>query len=77
MFGLPIKHGDSSKIMGITRAANFTIRQNDLSKGMKALAHPARIGIIEHLLKSNECICSDLVEVLGLAQATFPSTCMN
>lgn len=57
--------------MGVTKTANFTIRQNDLAKMMKALAHPARIGIIEHLLKSQACICNDLVEVLGLAQATI------
>lgn len=38
---------------------------------MKALAHPARIAIIQHLLQSDTCICGDLVEELGLAQATI------
>ncbi len=38
---------------------------------MKALAHPARIAIIQHLVKSDACICGDLVEELGLAQATI------
>jgi DNA-binding transcriptional ArsR family regulator len=57
--------------MGVTKSANFTTAQNDLAKMMKALAHPARIGIIEHIIKANECICNDLVEVLGLAQATI------
>lgn len=57
--------------MGVTKTANFTDKQNDLAKMMKALGHPARIGIIEHIIKANECICNDLVEVLGLAQATI------
>lgn len=38
---------------------------------LKALAHPARIAILQHLLKANECICSNLVDELGLAQATI------
>ena len=38
---------------------------------MKALAHPARIAIIQHLIKINTCICGDLVEELGLAQPTI------
>ncbi len=38
---------------------------------MKALAHPARIAIIQQLVKANVCICGDLVEELGLAQATI------
>jgi DNA-binding transcriptional ArsR family regulator len=37
---------------------------------LKALAHPARIAIIQHLVKSEHCICGDIVEELGLAQAT-------
>ena len=38
---------------------------------MKALAHPARIAIIQRLVKLNACFCGDLVEELGLAQATI------
>jgi len=38
---------------------------------MKALAHPARIAIIQHLIKANACICGDLVGELGLAQPTI------
>lgn len=37
----------------------------------KAIAHPARIAILQHLVKINACICVDLVEELGLAQATI------
>jgi len=38
---------------------------------MKALAHPARIAIVQQLVKANACICGDLVDELGLAQATI------
>jgi DNA-binding transcriptional ArsR family regulator len=38
---------------------------------MKALAHPARIAIIQQLIRSNACICGELVDELGLAQATI------
>jgi len=38
---------------------------------MKALAHPARIAIIQFIIKSESCICGDLVNELGLAQATI------
>ncbi len=38
---------------------------------MKALGHPARIAIIQTLVKAEACICGDLVEELGLAQATI------
>ena len=36
----------------------------------KALAHPARIKILRHLLHEDRCICGRIVEVLPLAQST-------
>ena len=57
--------------MGTTKTEIFTERQNKLAQMMKALGHPARIAIIQQLLKTNVCICGDLVEELGLAQATI------
>lgn len=36
----------------------------------KALGHPARIRIIEHLKAIDHCICSDIVQILPLAQST-------
>lgn len=56
--------------MGHTKSDLFTAQQNDLAQIAKAFAHPARIAIVEHLLKANACINSHLVEELGLAQAT-------
>jgi len=57
--------------MGITKSDLYTTRQNALATMLKAIAHPARIAILQHLIKANACICGDLVEELGLAQATI------
>ena len=57
--------------MGVTKSEIFSEKQNRLAQMMKALAHPARIAIIQHLIKANACICGDLVDELGLAQATI------
>ncbi|MGE9313621.1 ArsR/SmtB family transcription factor [Niabella sp. CJ426] len=57
--------------MGLTKSDIFTAEQNHLSVLFKALAHPARIAILQHLIKQNACICNDLVAELGLAQATI------
>ena len=56
--------------MGVTKALVFTEEQYRIAELVKALAHPARIAIIQHLLKEKSCVCGDLVEVLPLAQAT-------
>src|ERR1700738_1399809 len=57
--------------MGLTKSEIFTDKQNKLASMMKALAHPARIAIIQHLIRTNACICGDLVDELGLAQPTI------
>lgn len=57
--------------MGITKSEIFSSKQNKLASLMKALAHPARIAIIQHLIKAEHCICGDIVDELGLAQATI------
>lgn len=57
--------------MGLTKTELFTKNQNEIAAMAKAIAHPARIAILQHLLKANACINGDLVEHLGLAQATI------
>lgn len=57
--------------MGVTKSEIFSTEQNKLAQLMKALAHPARIAILQQIIKSNSCICGDLVNDLGLAQATI------
>jgi len=36
----------------------------------KALGHPARIQIVEHLKTIDHCICGEIVQILPLAQST-------
>ncbi|MGA1465717.1 MAG: ArsR/SmtB family transcription factor, partial [Balneolaceae bacterium] len=36
----------------------------------KALAHPARIAILQTLARQNSCFCGDLTNILPLAQST-------
>ena len=57
--------------MGITKSDLFSTEQNELAVVAKVFAHPARIAIVQHLLKANTCINGDLVQELGLAQATI------
>ena len=57
--------------MGVTKKNLFSNDQNAIALSAKAFGHPARIAIIQYILKSNACINSDLVQELGLAQATI------
>lgn len=56
--------------MGASKTAYFTDRQNQIARLAKALAHPARIAILDYLSKTDSCICGDIVNELPLAQAT-------
>lgn len=57
--------------MGVTKTEQFTEKQNRTANLLKALAHPARVAIVEHLMKAKTCICGDLVGELSLAQPTI------
>lgn len=57
--------------MGVTRTDLFTTNQNQLATWARVLGHPARIAILQYLLKRNTCVCGSLVHELGLAQATI------
>jgi ArsR family transcriptional regulator len=56
--------------MGATKTEHFTEKQNQIATMAKALGHPARIAIIEYLMKVDTCICGDIVNELPLAQPT-------
>ncbi|MCB9185460.1 MAG: winged helix-turn-helix transcriptional regulator [Flavobacteriales bacterium] len=56
--------------MGLTKTHQFTKEQNDLAELAKAMAHPARIAILQYLSKQNSCVCGSIVNEIGLAQAT-------
>lgn len=57
--------------MGATKSQHFTGKQNSIAVMIKALGHPARIAIIEYLIKVDSCICGDIVNELPLAQPTI------
>lgn len=57
--------------MGATKTEHFTVKQNEVASMAKALGHPARIAIVEHLLSVNSCICGDIVNEIPLAQPTI------
>ncbi|BDD00267.1 metalloregulator ArsR/SmtB family transcription factor [Persicobacter psychrovividus] len=49
---------------------SFSEEQIRMATLAKAIAHPARIAILQHLLDANECICGDFVSKLPLSQST-------
>jgi predicted transcriptional regulator len=57
--------------MGASKTASFSVEQNELATLFKALSHPARIAIVDYLLKVDSCICGDIVNELPLAQPTI------
>jgi len=57
--------------MGVSKTENFTDKHNEMAILLKAIAHPARVAILEHILKVNACICNDIVNELPLAQPTI------
>ncbi|MFT5168639.1 MAG: ArsR family transcriptional regulator [Saprospiraceae bacterium] len=56
--------------MGTTKKELFTESQNRLAALAKAIAHPARVAILQYLATSNKCVCGDIVEELPLSQST-------
>jgi DNA-binding transcriptional ArsR family regulator len=56
--------------MGLSKTEEFTKTQNDLAAFSKALGHPARIAILQFLIKKKSCVCGDIVDELPLSQST-------
>ena len=56
--------------MGATKSHEFSTKENKLAKYAKALAHPARIAIVNLLATKATCQCGDIVEELPLSQST-------
>ena len=45
--------------MGLTKTENYTERQIELAKMIKVLGHPARIAIVESIIKTDDCVCGE------------------
>lgn len=56
--------------MGLTKSHHFSVKENKVAGYAKALAHPARIAILQFLAKQQSCMCGDIVEELPLSQST-------
>jgi|TARA_R110000737_G_scaffold347664_1_gene379713 ArsR family transcriptional regulator len=57
--------------MGASKLDSFPKAQTDIAALMKALGHPARVAILEHLIKVKACIGNDIVDILPLSQPTI------
>jgi len=55
---------------GVKIAGSTEERREQLARFCKALAHPARVHILQFLGTVDACICGDIVEQLPLAQST-------
>jgi|SRR5690242_11481796 DNA-binding transcriptional ArsR family regulator len=56
--------------MGSSRTEEFKLKDIRVAKYAKALAHPARIAILNLLIKKKACICGNIVDELPLSQST-------
>lgn len=50
--------------------ATHPVTYDDLAKLFKALSHPTRIKIIEHLKAIDQCVCGEIVSIFPLSQST-------
>lgn len=56
--------------MGTSRTEEFRLKDIRIAKYAKALAHPARIAILNVLINKKACICGNIVDELPLSQST-------
>lgn len=49
---------------------NPTADHEQLARALRALAHPARLAVLEMLARAEGCVCGDIVRTLPLAQST-------
>lgn len=56
--------------MGRSKTSSFGARENRIADLAKAIAHPARVAILDFLSQQSSCMCGDIVEHLPLSQAT-------
>ena len=57
--------------MGTSKLHTYSKKQLALATLTHALAHPARIAILQFISKQKSCICGSIVDELSLSQATI------
>jgi DNA-binding transcriptional ArsR family regulator len=56
--------------MGASKTSEYTNKEIELAKYAKAISHPARIAILNFLIKKQSCVCGDIVDELPISQST-------
>jgi DNA-binding transcriptional ArsR family regulator len=56
--------------MGAAKNEEFTVKDNKIARYARALSNPARVAILQLLIKKQACICGDIVDELPLSQST-------
>lgn len=56
--------------MGASRVDIYNNEINEIAEMAKVFAHPARVAILQYISNQDACICNDIVDEIGLAQAT-------
>ena len=57
--------------MGASKVDIYSNEINQIAAVAKVFSHPARVAILQYISKQEACICNDIVEEIGLAQATI------
>ncbi|HPF10463.1 MAG TPA: metalloregulator ArsR/SmtB family transcription factor [Flavobacteriaceae bacterium] len=57
--------------MGASKTEIHTSVQIEIAEIAKVLSHPARVAILDYISKQDACICTDLVDEIGLSQPTI------
>lgn len=56
--------------MGLSKTKEFTEKENNMARYARALGHPARIAILNVIIKNQACICGEIVDELPFSQST-------
>jgi DNA-binding transcriptional ArsR family regulator len=58
-------------LMGTTKTFAYSKKHNERANLLKAIAHPARLAIVEILIQNKSCMYTDFITELPLAQSTI------
>ncbi len=51
--------------------AKTEMSTEQIAKIFKALGHPTRVKIVEHLITINTCVCGEIVDIFPFSQSTI------
>jgi ArsR family transcriptional regulator len=57
--------------MGASKVDIYSNEINEIAAIAKVFSHPARVAILQYISTQEACICNDIVDEIGLAQATI------